>query len=264
MRLTEIAQAPAHKGNKGNKGNSAAIRVHEGIEKGRIHNVNGSDGSLHAPQHVHGKGRHHHDGKEHHDALNEISPAHSHKAAGQSVEYHHKGTNQHCRSIVQPEKGAEQLAAADEAGACIDNKENNDKDCRNNPQQIAVVIVAVLEKVRQRQGVVCHLRIAAQPLCHKVPVCPGAKAQAHRNPCRAETCQVCCSRHTHHHPAAHVRGLGTHGRNPGSQLAVADDIIIHAVCLAVVINADCHHQCQINDKCANYQDIIQCYSSYKK
>ncbi len=264
MRLAEVAQAPAHQGNKGNKGNGAAIRIHKGIKEGWIYQANGIQGNIYTTHDMHGVGRYHDNGKEHHNALNKISPAHSHKATSQGVENHYKGTYQHSRGIVHAKEGAEQLASTDKAGAGINNEENNDEDGRHNPQEIAMVIEAVLQEIRQSQGVVGKLRIPPQPLCHKMPICPGTQAQTHGNPGRAKACQIGCSRHAHHHPAAHVRGLGTHCRNPGSQLAVADYIIIHAVCFAIIINSNGHHQSKIDNEGQDYRDIIHCYASYIK
>ena len=124
----------------------------------------------------------------------------------------------------------EQLAAGHKAAGGVDGEEHQNKDRRDGQQDLFLLLEPGGEEFRNGDGVPGHHRIAAQPPCHQKPVQVGAHRQADGGPGRiGDPAPVGYAGQPHEQPAAHVRGLGAHGRDPGPQAAPAQEVVFGAL-----------------------------------
>ena len=86
MRLTEVAESPAHERDELDETERRAVGFLERIEKRRLHRVDGGERHRWTAEQIGGGSGHEQDGEEHHDALNEVCPADGEEAARERVE----------------------------------------------------------------------------------------------------------------------------------------------------------------------------------
>ena len=67
-----------------------------------------------------------------------------------------------------------------------------------------MVLIAILQEVRQRQGVVGNLRVFPEPCRNEFPVGIGAECKTECDPAGIEAGNIGVSRQPHEHPAAHI------------------------------------------------------------
>ena len=72
-----------------------------------------------------------------------------------------EGRHQHCRHVIYAEEAVEQLAAGAKPER-IRHEEDDDDDCAQSVQQVALVMEAKRQELRYRDGVEVG-RIAAEP-----------------------------------------------------------------------------------------------------
>ena len=94
------------------------------------------------------------DAEEHQDTLEEVSPANSEKAACKRVRNNDYCTDQQRHHVRDAEYGREELRAGYEAGRRVEQEEHQNKERRNDRDPAGLVVEAVLEELRQRDGVV--------------------------------------------------------------------------------------------------------------
>jgi len=165
------------------------------------------------------------------------------EAADKRIEDDGAGTDEDGVLIGDAEDRLEEAARRDEARRRVDDEEDQDEDGRHDAQQAALVVVAVLQELRQRQRIVGKLRVLAQARGDEVPVGPGADGDADGNPAGVEAGEVSVAWHAHEHPAAHIGSFGGERRDPGTELAVAEEVVAHIACAAGIIDANRQH-CQ--------------------
>ena len=108
---------------------------------------------------------------------------------------------------------------------------------------------AVLEILRQRDRVACHLGVLAQRLGYEQPVEIGADRKADADPAGGNAGQICRARQTHQQPAGHIGRLRTHRSDPGAELSSAEEVFGRGLILADKIHADTEHKNQIDAEC---------------
>ena len=115
---------------------------------------------------------------------------------------------------------------------------------------------AVLEELRQRDGVVRDLGILAQRLCHEQPVEIGADGEADGDPAGGNAGQICRTRQTHQQPAGHIRRLCAQTGDPRAELSAAEEILACRLILADKVHSDTEHKNQIDAKRGYRYDAV--------
>ena len=245
MGLSEVAKAPAQRGNNHNqKGRYAGGIREEGKEIRaflrkniqRRHGPAKSNGGSH---------RHVKDGEEHHGALDKIRQGHGGKAAQEGIENDYKSAQQKSMKVGNPENGIEQLSCCHKAGRSIDDKEKDNKQGADEPETILPILKPVGQIIRNGEAVISHFRVISKPLGYKDPVCPGTDDKADARPESGKAVEVGISRQPHKHPAAHIRSFGAHGSEPWSQLPVPQNVGRQIFLPPGIIKTDTHHQYQV-------------------
>ena len=103
MRLSEVAEPPAHEGNELDETERTAVWLGQRCEKFRMLRMDQIRCRRKAPQHQCRPHGNHEDGKEHHHALDKIRTRHGEKTADERVEHHDHGTKEQRRQIRQLE-----------------------------------------------------------------------------------------------------------------------------------------------------------------
>ena len=248
VRLAEVADAPGEQRDELDGVHHGAVRLRQRLEHRALHLRDGCYCRLEAAALHRAADRHDEDGEEHHDALDEVRARDGEEAADERVEDDGASADEDGVLVGNAEDRLEEAAGRDEARRGVDDEEDQDEDGRHDAQQAALVVVAVLQEFRQRQRVVGELRVLAQARSDEVPVGPGADGDADGNPAGVEAGEVGIARHAHEHPAAHIRGFGGERGDPGAELAVAEEVVAHIACAAVVIHADGHHEADVEHK----------------
>ena len=199
VRLTEVAQAPAHQGDDGHEVQPFQhIDVFDALlldhfqrfakaADGKNHNYRGQD-----------------QGENHQTRLHGIGPAYRQESAHEGIEDGRGRTGPQRRFIAHAEGAFEQARARHNAGGTVDGEEQQDHHRRDNTQYAAVIFKASSEVIRQRQGVVVGFGMHTQTACYQLPVDPCANGQADGDPAFGDTGDENRARQPHQQPATHV------------------------------------------------------------
>ena len=200
VRLTEVAQTPAHQGDDGDKVqpfqhvdvfNALLLDHFQRFAKaanGENHNHRGQD-----------------QGKDHQARLHGVGPAYRQEPAHEGIEDGRRRTGPQGGFVAHAEGAFEQARARHDAGGTVDGKEQQDNHGRDNTQNAAVIFKASGEVIRQRQGIIVSLGMHAQTARHQLPVDPRAHGQTDGDPAFRDTGDKNRTRQTHQQPSAHVR-----------------------------------------------------------
>ena len=174
-----------------------------------------------------GADKHRGQGQKHERALHEIGGAHREIAAHERVEEHDDGADDHHHAVVPAEQRREQLAHGDEAGGGVDGEEQKDDDRGDGHEDVLRVVEAVGEEVGHRDGVAGLFGVLAQALGHELPVQIGADGQADGRPHGIRRAgEVGHAGQAHEEPPRHIRRFGRQGREPRSQAAAAEEVLL--------------------------------------
>lgn len=225
VRLAEVAEAPAERGDEHNEIGEAAGGFREQGEEVRPFSCEDVHGGDRAAQRDGGSDRNIEHGEEHHGALNEVGPADGAESAEERIEYHHEGANEKSCSIGQSENGIEELARRNESGRGVNDEEDDDAHRTDEAEAVPVVLKPVGQIIRNGEAVAGDLGVGAEAFGDEYPVQPGADDEADARPDGGQTVQVGKARQPHEHPAAHIGCLGAHGGEPRAELAVAQNVL---------------------------------------
>ena len=218
--LAEVAKAPAQRGNHHDDQGAHAGGVREEGEEVRAffrEDIHGRSGAAQSD----GSGyRHIQHGKEHHGALDQVRQSDSREAAEEGVEDHHEGADQKRFKVGQAEDGIEKLAGSHEARRGVDDEEKNNKERTDEAEPIFLIFEAVRQIVRDGEAIIGHFGVVAKPFGNQEPIRPGADDEADAGPECGKAMEIGVARKSHEHPAAHVRRLGAHGREPRTHFAI--------------------------------------------
>ena len=101
MRLSEVAEPPAHEGNELDKTKRTAVWLGQRREKFCMLRMDQICRRRKAAQHQCRPHGNHENGKEHHHALDKIRSRHSEKTADERIKHHDHGTKEQRRQIRQ-------------------------------------------------------------------------------------------------------------------------------------------------------------------
>ena len=256
VRLSEVAEAPGQQGDELDEADGRPVLLRQRIEHRGVDAFDAGNHMLQTAGSHCAADRYDEDGEEHHHALDEVRTGDGEEAADERVEDDGAGTDEDRILIRHAEHGLEETSGGHEARGRIDHEEDEDEDRRHDPEQAARIVIAVLQELRQREGVLGDLRVFPQSGGDEMPVGPGADGDADRDPACVQSGEIGEARHAHEHPAAHVRGLGGKRGDPGAELPVAEKIIAHVARTAVVIDANAHHEADIKYECRDDGDIM--------
>lgn len=113
----------------------------------------------------------------------------------------------------------------------------------------------VFQVVRHGEAVVGHFCIITQSARYEVPVEEGPQTETKGRPECGNTDGISKTGQAHEHPAAHIRGFGTHGSNPRAETASAQDIVTEALLGPGVVDTDGQHGQEIEGKGAQNDNI---------
>lgn len=99
------------------------------------------------------------------------------------------------------------FSSGDEPGRGVDHEKNEDENRRDDSEKVTVVLETVLEKIRQRQGIICQFGIIPETAGDELPVEESTDSQTQADPSGVETGNISVARQAHKHPTAHVRGF---------------------------------------------------------
>ena len=226
MGHSEVAQAPGHGGDDGDNAAVGHSRIGGGVIHAGHRDVAGQGGGIGADGvKSAGVGDAEADnddqGDGHDNRLHQVGGGGSQESAGGGVDHDDDGGDNHSCRVVKPEQRGEQLAAGGEAGGGVGNEEDHDDQGGDGHEQVALVPEAALEEVGD--GVCLHVSgVGAQALGYQQPVQVGADAQTQSGPEGvADTAEIGHAGQTHQQPGGHIRGLGAHGGDQGTQLTAA-------------------------------------------
>ena len=189
------------------------------------------------------------EGKGHDDALDEVRGGHGQEAAQHGVADDHDGADDHGPVIVHAEEAVEQGADGLEARGGVGDEEDQDDHSGDAGEHVPLVPIPAGKEAGDGDGADVG-RVPAQALGDDQPVEIGADGQADGGPADlGHAADVGQAGQTHEQVAAHVRGLGAHGGDDGTQLAAAQVELMGtgAPALAAAVDAHQHHGYQIDD-----------------
>ena len=216
----------------------------------QMHRAGGGDGvhrlaeSPDVDDHGHG---HDQQGEEHQESLKQVGPADRQKPAQKGVSDDDKGSDKHRDGEIRAVGRLKQLAGPDQTGRRIKEEEEEDHQGGQNPQKTRLVTKTELEIIRQGQGIQ-HLGVPAEPFGGVDPVHQGPGRQPDGDPEGSHPHSEGESGQPQQEPAAHVAGLGAHGRNPAAQLSAAQHVIGEGSGHPVRDDPDDQHGDQIKGK----------------
>ncbi|SAI11443.1 Uncharacterised protein [Enterobacter hormaechei] len=199
VRLTEVAQAPAHQGDDGDK-----VQPFQHID---VFNALLLDHFQRFAKAADGENDNHRSqdqGEDHQARLHGVGPAYRQESAHEGIEDGRGRTGPQGGFIAHAESTFEQTRARHDAGSTVDGEEQQDHHRRDNAQDTAVIFKASGEVVRQRQRVVVGFGMHTQTACYQLPVDPCANGQADGDPAFGDTGDENRARQPHQQPAAHV------------------------------------------------------------
>ena len=245
MRLTEIADTPGEQRDELDGAECRAVGLRERLEHRRLDAADLRERAFETAVCHRTADGDDEDREEHHDALDEICARDREEPADERIENDRPRADEDRVLIRDAEHRLEQPPRRDEPRRRIDHEENQDENRGHDAQQIRRIVVAVLEEFRQRERVVGELGVLAQAGGDEMPVRPGADGDADSDPARVQPREIREPRHAHEHPAAHVRRLCRERRHPRAELAVAEEIIAHVARAPIVVDADRHHDADV-------------------
>ena len=182
VRLTKVAQTPAHQRDDGHEVQpfqhvdvfNALLLDHfqrfTEAANGENHNHRGQD-----------------QGEDHQARLHGVGPAYRQESAHEGIENGRRGTCPQRGFIAHAEGALKQTRARHDAGSTVDGEEQQNHHRGDNAQNAAVIFKASGEVIRQRQGIVVRFGMHAQTACYQLPVDPRPKGQADGNPAFRDT-----------------------------------------------------------------------------
>ncbi len=220
VRLAEVAKAPAQGGNHHDDQGAHTGGVREEGEEVRAffrEDIHGGSGAAQSD----GSGyRYIQHGEEHHGALDQVRQRHGREAAEEGVEDHHKGADQKRLKVGQAEDGIEKLAGSDKAGRSVNDEEKNNEERADEAESIFLIFETVRQIVRDGEAVIGHFGVVTKPFGNQEPIRPGTDDETDAGPEGRKAVEIGVARKPHEHPAAHVRCLGAHGREPRTHFAI--------------------------------------------
>ena len=196
------------------------------------------------------KTKYNNDCDRHNNTLDKVCRTCCEESAQCGVSYDNDCTDQHCRQIIHSEQVCKQLAAGCKSGSRIRYKENDDQQCCDYGKNTFVISVTVGKEQRQCRRISADMRIITKSLGNNKPVYISSDCQSDCSPrCISRTGQVSNARQSHQQPAAHVRGLGTHGGDERSQCTSAEIEVICGLILFCQNRTDTYHRSQVDQDC---------------
>lgn len=246
-----VTQTPSHNGNDGQEAVRLRCAGGYAVCFGHVqitgHSLYVSDDGIPAAGYFHTEEQNDDQRDGHKDTLDQVCCAGCQKAAGGGVANDDNGGNDHSPNIVHAEQTAEEFAAGSEAGCCVRDEEHDNDDGGNAHEDVFVITVSAGEKVRDRDGVVCHMGVDTDSLGDDEPVEISTDGKTDGCPRRVcHTCQVSNAGQTHEEPTAHVGGFGTHGCDKGTQFSAAQIEVVYVVVFLGAIDADAQHGNEVN------------------
>ena len=183
----------------------------------------------------------------HKDTLNQVCCAGCQEAACCGIANDNNSGNNHCPNIVHTEQAAEEFTTGSKTGCCVRDEEYDNDDGGNAHQDVFVITISAGEKVRDSDGVICHMGVNTDSLGNDEPVeirTDGKTDSCPRRVCH--TCQVSNTGQTHQKPAAHVGCFRTHGCDKGAQFSAAQIEVVYVVVFLGAIDADAQHGNEVN------------------
>ena len=160
--------------------------------------------------------------------------------------------------VVPAEQRGEQFADGHEAAADVHAEEHEDDERRDGGDDIAIVMEAFREEVRNGDRVTGNHRVAAQPARDEFPVEVRAERQADRGPHRVGRAgEVGDAGQAHEQPAAHVGGFRAQGREPRPHAAPAREVLSGGGVGPLGIDeADGQHGHEVDDHRHEHPDVF--------
>ena len=275
LRHAEVAQAPGERGDDGDEAVGDGLAEDGHTVLNNLHAVGANDrrgghrggdeagdireerrGVLNAASSGDGADEHHDEHEEHEAALHEVGGNHGEVAAHHRVQEDDEGAQSHHGGVVHTEQRVKELPHGHEAAAHVDAEEEHRDEGRDGADDVLVVFEAAVVEARHGDGVGC-LGVLAQALGDELPVEPGADGQADGSPAGLrEAGEVRQARQAHEQVAAHVRRLCRQGREPGTDLATAQEVFgCGRVGPLRVHKTDGEHDDEVEDHRQKYEEI---------
>ena len=245
VRLTEIADAPGEQRDELDGTERRAVGLRERLEHRRLDAADLRERAFETAVCHRTADGDDEDREEHHDALDEIRARDREEPADERIEDDRPRADEDRVFIRDAEHRLEEPPRRDKPRRRVDDEKDEDENRGHDAQEVRRIVVAVLEEFRQRERVVGELGVLAQAGGDEMPVRPGADGDADGDPARVEPREIREPRHAHEHPAAHIRRLRRQRRHPRAELAVAEKVVAHVARAPIVIDADRHHDADV-------------------
>ena len=264
MGHAEVAEAPGEGG-----GDSEEVVRHDllgddvggGAEADVAFEAGGGLHGIPAAGHFNAEEHDDHEGDGHDDGLHEVSHGGGEEAAEDGVAGDDGAADDHAVHVVHAAERGEELAAGGEAGRSVGDEEDDDDKGGNGHEQVALVVEAMGEEVRNGDGVDLFA-IHAQALGHDEPVQVGANGEADDCPGGfGDAAEQGKAGDAHEQPGGHVGGFSAHGGDDGAHLAVAKVVFAGVVVGLGAGNADIHHEEEVRGNSNVNEDLIFAHDS---
>ena len=202
-----------------------------------------------------GGDRHDDERGEHQHPLDEVGPAGGQKAAEEGVGDDDDRADGQRHDVVEVEDVLEKLRAGAEGGSGVDEEKDEDDHCADASDRGGLAAKAVLQILRDGDRVVGDVGELAQAHGDELPVEIGAEREADGDPRGGEPRPEGRGGKPEQQPAGHVGGLRAQRGDPAPEAPASEEIVGDVVGLAVEIEADPHHQGEIDDECDQDADV---------
>ncbi len=256
VRLAEVAQAPRQRRDDpddGGRGERVGQEREPIKARSRVGFGDEAPDLPRAAECDHSDYRHRDQGNRHHEALDEVGEAHREEAAEERVGDRDGSDDQHADAVIGAEAGFHEHATGDHAGAHVEGEEGEDDHARSDAEEPRAVAEPVLQEAWDRDGVVRHLRVRAEPGRDKLPVAPRADRQADGDPCFDEPRRVDGAGQTHEQPTGHVRCPRRQRSDGRVQIAPSEHVVVEVLGPVIAVPADEQHGGHVGHHCGDLE-----------
>jgi hypothetical protein len=170
------------------------------------------------------------------------------EAAQEGVGDDDQGAHPQRRPVLEIEGVLEQDRPGDQAGRGVEGEEDQDDQRREDAQQAALVVEAVLQVIGKGQGILGQLGVAAQTGGDELPVQIGPDREPDGDPDLTHAQGVYRAGQAQEQPAAHVRGPGAQGGDAAAKATAAEDVVGQVAREAVGDHTEGQHSGQVEDE----------------
>ena len=196
---------------------------------------------------------HHDDGRyderhAHERSLESVRPAYCQESADEHINDGCSRADPDSAFIAHVKGVFKKAGTGHNAARTIDREKHQNDDGRENAQHARIVLKAMREKVRKRQGIMRNFGVYAQAGCDELPIQIGTEREADCNPAFRDARKKHGAGQAHQQPAAHVGSADGKSRHNAAETTAAQNVVVEVAGVSPGDKAQDHHQNHVAGK----------------